>query len=146
MPLSDLIKGAIVGAGLTFGIAILHYYYIDKPTMDTADKATADAEAARKRAEARAAQQADQLAALQKRSEEIKTQFQQAKGQFISHVTDAVNDGVAPVPGAEPNRPVPPNVVTRTTLARARSSMILRETAKTEGRRFARSCLRFAPA
>ena len=134
MPLSDSVKGAVVGAilgaVLAGGIGFGHYVYIDKPTMQTTDKAAADAEAARQRAETRAAQQAEQHAALQKRSDEIKKQFQQAKGQFINHLTDAVNDGPTTVPGGEPGRPVSSDVVARTMLTRARHIVDERDRAR----------------
>jgi hypothetical protein len=82
------------------------------------------------RAEAHEAQQRDQLAALQKQSDEVKRQFGIAKDQFISHITEAVNEGTAPIPGAERGRPVPQELATRTILTRARRAVNERDRAR----------------
>jgi spore cortex formation protein SpoVR/YcgB (stage V sporulation) len=134
MPAQDAVIGAVVGAvlgsALTIGYNVWHSYKFDQPALEQAQKAAANEEAARKRAEAREAQKNDQLVALQKQSDEVKRQFAIAKDQFISHITDAVNEGVSRIPGSEPGRPVPPDVVARTTNTRARRIVDERDRAR----------------
>jgi DNA anti-recombination protein RmuC len=135
MPLSDTMKGALGGAGFTavvaIGLASWHYYYIDKPTLEVAERTAANEEAARKRAEERASKLEEQRAAMQKQTEEIKHQFAIAKDQFISRVNEAVYDGVSKIPGSEPNKPVPPEVQNRVIVERARRIVNERDSART---------------
>jgi hypothetical protein len=125
----DAAIGAVVGSGLTILFGIWHYYYVDKPTLEQAERSAANEEAARKRAEDRATQQHDELVALQKQSEEVKRQFAIAKDQFISHVTVAVNEGVSKMP-SEPGKALPPDVVTKTILTRGRRIVDERDRAR----------------
>jgi hypothetical protein len=131
----DAIAGAVVGGLLgiagTVGFGFYKYYTIDLPTLQQTQTNAANEEAARKRAEEREAKQREQLTALQRQSDEVKRQFGIAKQQFISHVTDAVNDGVTPIPGAEPRRPVPADVADRTYVSRARKIVDERDRART---------------
>jgi hypothetical protein len=135
MPTREAVIGAVVGAvlgsGLTIAYNVWHSYKVDIPALEQAQQNAANEEAARKRVEAREAQQREQLVALQKQSDEVKRQFGIAKGRFISHITDAVNEGVATIPGGEPRKPVPPDVVTKTILVRARRIVDERDRART---------------
>jgi hypothetical protein len=100
--------GAVLGAAATVSFGVWHYYYVDKPTLETAQQAATNEEAARKRADERLRLQQEQLATLQKQSEEIKKQFELAKDQFISRLTTAVNEAISRLPKGEPNKQPPP--------------------------------------
>jgi hypothetical protein len=136
MPISDTVKGALVGSlitgVITIGAGVLHYYFIDKPTLLAAQQTAANEETARRRAEDRARQQQEQFTALQKQAEELKRQFAIAKDQFISRVTDAVNDGGSKLPGSEPNKPVQitNDVINRVIIPRARHIVDERDKAR----------------
>jgi hypothetical protein len=122
--------GAAIAAAATIGVGVFKYYSSDKPSLQAAEKTASDAEAARQRADQRANEQQQQLATLQSQAAQLKKQFEDAKGLFIVRVTDAVNNGVARIPGAEPNRPVPQDVVNRTTIQRARQIVDERDKAR----------------
>jgi hypothetical protein len=127
----DPVKAAILAAVVAIGIAVPQYYFFQKPTVEIAQRKEAEEKDARLRAEEQVRQQQQQLTALRNQANELRRQFGLAKDQFISRVTDAVTDGVARIPGAEPNRPVPADVVNRTTLQRARRIIDERDKART---------------
>jgi hypothetical protein len=126
MSMREAIAGAAVGAIATIGLAVWHYYYVDQPTLLAAQQTAAQAED-------RARQLQEKLTALQKQSDEIKKQFAVAKDQFISRLTDAVNDGAKALPGSEPNRPVQvtPDMSNRVIIPRARRIVDERDKART---------------
>ena len=102
MPMSESVKGALVGAVLTavvtLGGSYLRYIYVDKPALDDARQKYADEQAARQRAEAG-------RNAERQKIDDIREQFTRARDENIGKLTITIREVGKLPPGWEPGKP-----------------------------------------